>query len=315
MKNKIYKIGNILVIISIVFIVKSILSLDTDLHKYFFDKRILIINSFLVLIITFVIFLNSYVYGIVLNTIIQRNISKIELNNIFLSSNLGKYLPGNIMHFVSRNIIGIRYGVNNINLIYATILEVILVIISCLSLALISGFNFWVRTVLWYVQNYRNYIIIGFWILTILILMFIYLLKKDIINSKKVNVSFSRKYYPLIFKAISINLITFSLTSMTFVILITTLLAKKINYEDALIIFSVYLISWLFGFITPGAPGGLGVRELILILFLGSIFTKEVLVAATIIHRFITILADVFAFILFKLFLLVFNKKVSKGYY
>lgn len=54
--------------------------------------------------------------------------------------------------------------------------------------------------------------------------------------------------------------------------------------------------AWLIGFITPGAPGGLGVRESLLVLFLSPALGSGAAIGTTLSFRVVSLLADGLAF-------------------
>jgi uncharacterized membrane protein YbhN (UPF0104 family) len=60
----------------------------------------------------------------------------------------------------------------------------------------------------------------------------------------------------------------------------------------------IFFMSWLIGFLTPGASGGLGIREAIMIVFLGSIINSEILISSTIFYRLICIAGDITALLM-----------------
>ena len=60
----------------------------------------------------------------------------------------------------------------------------------------------------------------------------------------------------------------------------------------------VYACAWIIGTVTPGAPGGLGVREAILVLLLAPYCGEGVAVAAALFLRIATTLADLLSFLI-----------------
>ena len=56
-----------------------------------------------------------------------------------------------------------------------------------------------------------------------------------------------------------------------------------------------FALSWITGLLTPGAPGGLGVRESVLIVLLGSYLSASAALAIALLHRLITTLVDLAA--------------------
>jgi len=59
----------------------------------------------------------------------------------------------------------------------------------------------------------------------------------------------------------------------------------------------IFAIAWVAGFIMPGAPGGLGVREAILVAILSSFYDSQIVVGIAVSLRVVTILGDGVAFI------------------
>lgn len=57
-----------------------------------------------------------------------------------------------------------------------------------------------------------------------------------------------------------------------------------------------YIIAWLAGLITPGAPAGVGIREVALIYFLGETLSLDALLMAVVLGRVVTVLGDLFFF-------------------
>jgi hypothetical protein len=67
--------------------------------------------------------------------------------------------------------------------------------------------------------------------------------------------------------------------------------------ESHLFLFTgLFAIAWLSGFITPGAPAGLGVREFLLALLLRPFLGEAVAINLTLLVRFLHVLADGLAF-------------------
>lgn len=58
-----------------------------------------------------------------------------------------------------------------------------------------------------------------------------------------------------------------------------------------------FVIAWLVGLVTPGAPAGVGVRELVLLFLLKGVVVEADLVFAVILGRLVTVLGDVMFFI------------------
>ena len=67
---------------------------------------------------------------------------------------------------------------------------------------------------------------------------------------------------------------------------------------DVKIIIAAYIIAWLLGFIVPGAPGGIGVREFVISAITEGTSMGAVVLLAAVIHRIITVVGDIISYIL-----------------
>jgi len=63
-------------------------------------------------------------------------------------------------------------------------------------------------------------------------------------------------------------------------------------------IIAIFSIAWLAGFIIPGAPGGIGVREAVIIFFISPIIGEPQSIAVSIALRIVTLLGDVWFFVI-----------------
>jgi len=89
------------------------------------------------------------------------------------------------------------------------------------------------------------------------------------------------------------------------------ILGQQVTFRLGITIVGLYLLSWLVGFLTPGAPSGLGIREFILLMFMGNVLNPEILLSAIIMHRALQIVGDVIAFILTMGYVIITGKGIS----
>ena len=66
-----------------------------------------------------------------------RSASVTRASSAFLSSQLGKYLPGNVGHFAARHVLSRRHGVSHRVLLAATLLEALLLVAAAGTLAVL----------------------------------------------------------------------------------------------------------------------------------------------------------------------------------
>jgi len=70
-----------------------------------------------------------------------------------------------------------------------------------------------------------------------------------------------------------------------------------LRIQDWGVICGAYSLAWIIGFLIPGAPGGLGVRESALVLLLAGTFPRDVVLLIALLARLASVGADVLAFI------------------
>ncbi|HDR29001.1 hypothetical protein [Rhodovulum sp.] len=73
--------------------------------------------------------------------------------------------------------------------------------------------------------------------------------------------------------------------------------AVLLGFADPLLAGFVAVIAWLVGYLTPGAPGGLGMREAVLVAVLGANGGGEGALLAALVFRIVTILGDLACFL------------------
>ena len=61
---------------------------------------------------------------------------------------------------------------------------------------------------------------------------------------------------------------------------------------------TIFAWSWIAGYITPGAPAGLGVREVVLVSALTPVYGASVAVGLTLSLRVVTTIGDMMTFVI-----------------
>jgi uncharacterized membrane protein YbhN (UPF0104 family) len=184
-------------------------------------------------------------------------------------SQIAKYVPGNIFHFAGRQTIGMSAGIPAGPLVRSTVWELGL-IIFCGVLFLIllipllnPSLSVWAA--------FLSFIAVGVLVCTSLY--------------RYLNTAIASSYgWYMGFLTIS-GLIFSSIIAM-----ITEAPLFPGNFW--LLLCGSYVAAWLIGLITPGAPAGMGVRELVLLFLLGNIISESNLIFAVSLGRVVTVLGD-----------------------
>jgi glycosyltransferase 2 family protein len=213
---------------------------------------------------------------------------------VYLKTNLAKYLPGNIWHFYGR-ITAISKATGSVGIAsLVVLLEPILMATSALLLALISNS-------LGIISTASDYIIlscqmaIAILILVVIhpkilnpIIHFLSRLKGNNPETEPINL----EVYPLL---PLIGEFCFLLIRGTgFVFSLLAFMAIPIHLLPQFL--SAFSFAWLLGLVIPGAPGGVGVFETTAIALLDpQYFPRGVILSTVVVFRFISIIAEVIA--------------------
>ncbi len=87
-----------------------------------------------------------------------------------------------------------------------------------------------------------------------------------------------------------------ALSGVVFLATLALVEPASLQAEHWPLICGAYVTAWLIGLLTPGAPAGLGVRELVLLVVLDSVVSAGAMLAAVLLSRAVTMVGDVLFF-------------------
>lgn len=194
-----------------------------------------------------------------------------------LRAQLAKYLPGNVFHFAYRHVAARQEGVGHAALGAALALESVLLIAAAASLALgvvadprIDRIAPWVRSIVLAAPPAALLACIAA----------VFVLRRRAVTS-------ASRAVPAMAAAFAIDVVFFVLAALALRLLCTQ--------PDALP-FAAWCgwlaLAWVVGYVTPGAPGGLGLREAALVLGLSPVVGEAEAMAIALAYRLVTIVAD-----------------------
>ncbi len=305
--NIIIKIaGYIIVVLSFFYLGRLLLNLDLDHIQI--SNPILTISS---------VIIGSLIYGVLMVSIVslswkfsleffgEQKVNIYKTLSVCGKSNIAKYVPGNVMHFVGRNYLGSKLGLNHIEMALSTILEagfMVITVIIMVSVMIIFGLIKIPKEIYEQIDPTKLVIIISVLITIVAVLFIVLLITKKELLKKIITVlkRFSIKRFILLFiKIFAIYFVLFSFMAMLFIFFLGVVLNVDIGGTHNLsMVYGIAVLSWLLGYIMPGAPGGLGVRESILVLALSPIYGQDNILIAGLLTRAIFIIGDVVAFVI-----------------
>ncbi|XTZ11207.1 MAG: lysylphosphatidylglycerol synthase domain-containing protein, partial [cyanobacterium endosymbiont of Rhopalodia yunnanensis] len=248
-------------------------------------------QSCYLLILAFLVTFFSHIWSAliwvkILKTLKQPMTKKWGLK-VYLTTNISKYIPGNIGHFYGRIFAISQQGVSLKIASFSVLLEPLLMANSALIITLSShligvyktAYNHW----LFIIQIII--LLIGLSIIHPFVINKIFALKQENIQN-----NIHLKQYP---KTILLGEIGFVLLR-TLGFILTWIAFIPISIFQIPLLLNAFSFAWLLGLVIPGAPSGIGVFEATIIFLLRTEnFPIQIVLSTIAIFRLISILAEV----------------------
>ena len=304
--KKIFKLlGFALSLVSFYFIIRIFINFDID-FSVFLNLKIILAILILAFIFSINVFLNGFAWSRTINLFSNQKTSLKNVFRVYASANIGKYLPGNVGHYAGRNIIGQEYELSQRDMLFSSILEVFLKLAaSFLMIISIIGNDiqhFFSQIKTNFEINYHFFLNVSYVTVVLFVLLILFYLSPLIEKLFKIKkIQFIKKIKILLMNT-SIYIFVFLLNAFIFIIILSIIDPLVFSKNNAFYLSAIYILTWLVGYLTPGAPGGIGVKEGLLILFLSSSVGVETITIVSIVIRIISIFSDLIAFFIGKFF-------------
>lgn len=197
-------------------------------------------------------------------------ISTVCAQKLFSVTNLGKYVPGNVLHMIGRQVLAMREGVPALAAAKSLSLETALLIFTSATFA----------GAVWLVTRVEG-ATVGVLLSGLLLAALgvgVLLRRIGLTGSARATLGYCA-YHMIggtVFAALFVVLGAASMVQTSFGFLVMA-----------------YVASWVLGLVTPGAPAGLGVREAVLIgLLQSSVSDQAALSAVVLLSRVMSVIAD-----------------------
>jgi len=263
-KKAVSLIGTALMVVSLILIARRLAEIETDISALA-SPRVFIPLLMVAVLEGAVIILGAVNYRGILSDISGISVKLPFLTKIYTAANLYKYIPGGIMYIVGRNRLAVEIKeLSHAKVALATLAEGVISITAGLCIA---------------VAFRRAYALPVWAVLPVLAVgAAVYICWRRGFPLEKLPKRF----------ALSFFIVTLRGASFMFVLAI-------LGYSANITAAGLYIVAWLAGYLTPGAPGGMGIREVALLTFLGTAYNEGVILSAIVTHRILQILGDLIA--------------------
>lgn len=206
----------------------------------------------------------------------------------FARSQMGKYLPGNVAHIAGRHIVANGQGYTNHSLVFSTIYE----ISGLLSAAGLSSSVALVFSESAILEKFPLIFVVPVLAFVLPLLFLVHYLAPrftDLTHLRPFSSTASAQ--ALLFIPYLYYLLFFLLAGNALVLLTWPIESKPDGYSY-LIIWLAFSVSWTLGFLTPGAPSGIGVREAVLVYILSPMLGTPDAIIISLLFRVVTVGGD-----------------------
>jgi uncharacterized membrane protein YbhN (UPF0104 family) len=255
-------------------------------------------NGWLILVAATVITLLAHIWaGWIWTWVLKelnQSVSAIEFIQVYLKTNIAKYLPGNVWHYYGRIMAAKNANIPTNIATLSVLLEPLLMLAAALIIIVLFGSELVVNNLKF------NLMILQFLALIIVLNILhprflnpaIKLLdrwknKKSDGENQLIN-SFIIKRYPV--KPLLGELVFLGLRAAGFIL--TMLALTSLTWAQIPFLVGAFSCAWVLGLVVPGAPGGLGVFETTAMLLLQYHFPAALVISAIALYRLISIIAE-----------------------
>ena len=294
LKKHFKQLGTLVTIIALFFVIWKMISMDID-YRAFATPQAICILLFSILLQAMIFCYMTFPWLHLVQIFSGKKISGKQALPIYTKANLMKYIPGNVCQYVARNQLAAESQVSHVDVALATIVDIGMSMMAPFLISIIL-MRHHIMTLL---SAYRYTFLMVFCVILMLFCLIFILLRLKFWKQVK---QYCSKYRRLLQRQTLFQLlVTFSLYLLQSLFSIVLYALPFLGFLDIPSekmpqFLGAYLFSWIIGFITPGSPGGIGVREAVMMLICSSFMDDSVIMSYVIMMRFISICADVVAF-------------------
>lgn len=215
---------------------------------------------------------------------------------VYTRSNVYKYLPGNVFQYVGRNQLAADMHISHVDVACATVLDILFCVLwtGILSVLLLGRKLGELLTL--YGSRFLLLGGIGIGVLAVLAAVvrwkFWDKCKSSLTRYKK---AFAPGNRGKLCEGIVYYLLHNSISAVMYGVCLWMMFPEGTPSGTLVMLTGAFLFAWIVGFVTPGAPGGIGIRESVMLLVCGADYEQDVLLFV-LVMRVASVLADLLAF-------------------
>jgi uncharacterized membrane protein YbhN (UPF0104 family) len=294
MKNIINFLGRLLAVVSIVLLVIKLVHHFHEIPPFTWGLSAYLSLLGFVAACVVIGVISSYVWRILL----RGGGVFLRLREAYIimgQSQIAKYLPGNVFHYVGRFALARRQSISTEAIVLSTGAETFVVIATSAAIVIIGlffsgGMPPWMKETLGTASLLIVFSAIALVAVIVSAAAFFSIRLRSQIRAGLAYLQVGR-----VGIAMFLYLVVFSVVGIFLSILTTALWGMNTGVTWYHFTWG-FALAWLLGFITPGAPGGIGIRELVFVGLYGKELGEGLAVGLAVVLRVITSLGDLATF-------------------
>lgn len=287
--------GNIIMLIALVFIVKRIINMDINFSE-FGEPKVIAALVLSMIVQTILLVAGCFPWLVFAQSFSGKRIPFSAAMPVYTKSNIYKYLPGNVFQYVGRNKLAADMEISHVDVACATIFDIIFCVAATgiVSLILLGS------KIGEMLSKYgKQILIVGIIAVAALAVIVIVIRLKFKDKFKEYISRYAKAFEPAnrgkLVQGILYYFLQNAVNAITYFIAIKLIFGSAADTSDVIMLTGAFIFAWIVGFVTIGAPAGIGIRESVMLFVSGAQFEDRVLLFVLVI-RFASILADVAAF-------------------
>lgn len=304
LKKYVKPVGNVICVVSVLFLIKALVKAvsrtDFDFSKITDWRWFLLLFALGTGLKTATVFLSAGAWCLWLEFFAKRRCDRKEALRVYAKANIGKYLPGNVMHYVERNLFAGKLQLSQKQMTAASICEIAGLVLAAFGMGTLFAFSKMREA--WTAVRISDRLLKGWpiWIAAAAA-VFLFVKVNQRIRLRTAEKKLSAADFFSFFRTF---LACFCIYAAVLVVLGLILVMMYAYFgghppmRQALEMIAAYMAAWVLGFFIPGAPGGIGVREMVLTLLLTPVTGRDCIVLLSVWHRLVTVAGDFAAYLL-----------------
>ena len=274
-KKVIKIIGNIVMIAAVVFVIKKLMGMDIKLSDLR-DGRVMLSLGICFVFQTVIIIFSCYPWLVFTRVLSGRGIPFSAAMPVYTQSNLYKYIPGNVFQYVGRNQLAADMDISHVDVACATVLDIFFCVMwtAVISAVLLGG-----RIAELFGRYGRGLLIaavVGAAVIAAAAVLCRLKFHERFMNYiSRYSKAFEKAKRPMLLRGAFYYFLQNAVSAaMYFVCLL--LIIPQAGTKELVMLTGAFMFAWIIGFVTPGAPGGIGIREGVMIFVCGGSYPDRI---------------------------------------